>query len=1436
MPSNECNLFCFHLILLLFLHCSSSFISHALDSETDRLSLLSFKDELTDDPLDVMSSWNDSVRFCEWRGITCSSRRARVTMLSLPFQKLGGTLSPAIANLTFLRVIDLRGNVFRGPIPAEIGRLFRLRLIGKIPTELSRLPNLVALHISANQLTGGIPPVLGNISTLLNLSIAQNYLGGTIPDNLGQLVNLQFLQVGSNNLFGTVPLSVFNLSRISIFGVAFNRLEISRLRCLISSLQIIDLPDNQFVGRVPSDFGRIANLQRDPSTIGNLTKLFELRLDGNTLDTSIPSSLANCQQLQLLNLSDNHLSGPVPIQIFTLSSLTVTFNLAQNFLSGTLPLDVGNFVNLKELDLSDNELSGSIPHSLGRCLSLEHVYLQCNSLNGSIPSRSIPQFLQDFLFLQYLNLSYNQFQGQVPKNGAFANRSAVSLVGNGDLCGGSIELELPPCSVPTNPVGRNKSYLKVVIAAVSGVFGSAGLLYIAISCILKRSRARSSLTFPSSDWNSNFSYRELEKATSGFSSDNLVGTGGFALVYKGLQSQDRRPIAVKVLKIQEKGISKIYIAECEALSNIRHRNLVKVLGCCSDVDSAGRDFKAIVLDFMPNGPLELWLHPEERNVNAVNDLNIFQRPSIAIDVASALEYLHYYCHIPIAHCDLKPGNVLLDDDLCAHLSDFGLAKFLRKRVDVCGQAQSSSVGILGSVGYVAPEYGMGGAVSISGDVYSYGILLLEMFTGKRPTDELFRDGLSLHEHAKIALSLNQVMNIVNPTLLLLKADGGGEATDTSRMITEQEKALVISTEFELSHFLSQDRIGEDRAMAEAKKMRSEASTSGSGGNGGRGESVVMDVGRRKSTCGYCKSGARTSISHALLDRGWRRSGCFLYKPDMEKTCCPSYTIRLKASDFVPSKEQIRVSKRMQRFLDGTLDVKKTDKLTDELNTSGGSCSTANNEDTSFAAMESSVVDCKGKDKADQLMRFLSDEIDNTVQLFIKSGEFSSDQLPKASVKKVAPAKRKLQAENSEELIFSCNIAFQIAATVKRLKKDAKPTKSSEHDVGGKGASGDLSSKMIAEILAGHLKQPTEFCGLSVRACNGHINFYSATQQKDLVEVGRVLESSPTANCANDKHLKKSCRGPQGQHRRFEIRLKRSSFDYEEYSLYRKYQLIVHNDTPDHVTESSYKRFLVDTPLVHIEPNDDNAVPPCGYGSFHQQYLVDGKLIAVGVIDILPKCLSSKYLFWDPDLAFLSLGKYSALEEIRWVSENQVHCPSLQYYYLGYYIHSCSKMRYKAAYRPSELLCPLRYQWVPYDIAKPFLDRRKYVVLSDYSTLQNGGLLPQDVLVNMEEQQHDFAQEASNDVSINEEEMAEVDSDSSDSDDESDSEAGAATSLALEDVDLSNVLFGVRGARLRYKDLQHAFDPSQRRFMENQLQRYVRVVGTELSKQMVYNLG
>ncbi|XP_073023394.1 arginyl-tRNA--protein transferase 1-like isoform X2 [Primulina eburnea] len=191
----------------------------------------------------------------------------------------------------------------------------------------------------------------------------------------------------------------------------------------------------------------------------------------------------------------------------------------------------------------------------------------------------------------------------------------------------------------------------------------------------------------------------------------------------------------------------------------------------------------------------------------------------------------------------------------------------------------------------------------------------------------------------------------------------------------------------------------------------------------------------------------------------------------KKTCCPSYTIRLKASDFILSKEQIRVSKRMQRFLDGKLEVKNSVELIGETEASEGSCCSLHKSNKSFDATDSMKVDFKGKEKAHLFIYSLSGEIDHAVQLCMENGELSSDfQLPKASVKRVAPAKRKLQAVMLEDLIFSCNIAFQIAATLRRTRKDVDVVKSSEHGSGVKRDSSELSPKTIAEILANHLKQ------------------------------------------------------------------------------------------------------------------------------------------------------------------------------------------------------------------------------------------------------------------------------------------------------------------------------------------------------------------------------
>ncbi|CAN0907860.1 Probable LRR receptor-like serine/threonine-protein kinase At3g47570 [Linum grandiflorum] len=209
------------------------------------------------------------------------------------------------------------------------------------------------------------------------------------------------------------------------------------------------------------------------------------------------------------------------------------------------------------------------------------------------------------------------------------------------------------------------------------------------------------------------SYKDLHQGTNGFSDDNLIGSGGFGTI-----------LAVKVLNIQEniRLAHKSLLAECNALKNVRHRNLVRVLTYCSSLDHKGNDFKALVFEFMSNGSLEDWLH---------------SRLNIMVDVASALHYLHDLCETPVVHCDLKPSN----------------------------GNESSTIGIRGTFGYAPPEYGMGMSVSVEGDVYSYGILVLEIFTGKRPTDEMFKDGMNLREFVKASIP-DGITTVLDPSMSL----------------------------------------------------------------------------------------------------------------------------------------------------------------------------------------------------------------------------------------------------------------------------------------------------------------------------------------------------------------------------------------------------------------------------------------------------------------------------------------------------------------------------------------------------------------------------------------------------------------------------------------------------------------------------------------------
>ncbi|CAO2204620.1 unnamed protein product [Urochloa humidicola] len=463
-----------------------------------------------------------------------------------------------------------------------------------------------------------------------------------------------------------------------------------------------------------------------------------------------------------------------------------------------------------------NKLSGSIPDALASVGSLQQLYLAHNNLSGLIPT-----VLQNLTLLSKLDLSFNDLQGEVPKGGVFANASGLSIAGNDELCGGNPQLHLAPCS--TASAEKNKRQLsRAIMVTIASICALLFLCFVIslIHLIHKRFRQRKeNQLIPTviDAQHERVSYQSLANGTDRFSEVNLLGQGSYGAVYKCTLHDKGITTAVKVFNIWQSGSTRSFVAECEALRRVRHRCLIKIITCCLSIDPQGQEFKALVFEFMPNGNLNDWLHPASKIHRVSNTLSLAQRLDIAVDIMDALDYLHNQCQPPIIHCDLKPSNILLAEDMSARVGDFGISKILPDDTSKTLLNSISFTGLRGSIGYVAPEYGEGGNVSTLGDVYSLGVLLLEMFTGRSPTDDMFKDSLDLHKFAKAALP-DRALEVADPAIWLHEeAKGKDHATVRSR--SEGCLASVIGLGVSCSKQQPRERIAMRDSAAEMRAIR-----------------------------------------------------------------------------------------------------------------------------------------------------------------------------------------------------------------------------------------------------------------------------------------------------------------------------------------------------------------------------------------------------------------------------------------------------------------------------------------------------------------------------------------------------------------------------------------------------------------------------------------
>ncbi|RVX13490.1 Receptor kinase-like protein Xa21 [Vitis vinifera] len=617
------------------------------------------------------------------------------------------------------------------------GSLAGNNLSGNLPPNFgSYLPNLEDLILAVNKLSGIIPSSIGNASKLRTLALGNNMFTGSIPHALGRLRFLERLHLGANNLKGESSIqelsfltSLTNCKRLRILYLSFNPLigilPIS-IGNLSTSLQLFGASTCKLKGNIPTEIGNLSNLYQlslnnndltgtIPPSIGQLQKLQGLYLPANKLQGSIPNDICQLRNLVELYLANNQLSGSIPACLGELAFLRHLY-LGSNKLNSTIPLTLCSLNDILSLDMSSNFLVGYLPSDMGNLKVLVKIDLSRNQLSGEIPSN-----IGGLLDLTSLSLAHNRFEGPILHS--FSNLKSLEFM---DLSDNALSGEIPKSL-------EGLVYLKYLNMSFNRLYGEIPTEgpfanFSAESFMMNKALKRNAVlptqaeSLPLATWR-RISYQEIFQAANGFSGGNLLGRGSFGSVYRGTLS-DGKDVAIKVFNMQEEAAFKSFDAECEVMRHIRHRNLIKIISSCSN---SYIDFKALRLNIM-------------------------------IDVALAMEYLHHSCSTPIVHCDLKPSNILLDEDFGGHVGDFGIAKLL-------GEEESMrKTQTLATIGYMAPEYGSNGIVTTRGDVYSYGIVLMETFTRRRPTDEIFSEEMSMKNWVRDSLC-GSVTEVVDANLL-----------------------------------------------------------------------------------------------------------------------------------------------------------------------------------------------------------------------------------------------------------------------------------------------------------------------------------------------------------------------------------------------------------------------------------------------------------------------------------------------------------------------------------------------------------------------------------------------------------------------------------------------------------------------------------------------